>query len=63
MDERGRYSEMEPVEYAGDPLRRLVPRNFALLDEYAPPPPDEYCNICENFPCLGNHPANEDARG
>jgi hypothetical protein len=20
---------------------------------------EEYCNICENFPCLGNHPPRE----
>jgi hypothetical protein len=22
--------------------------------------PAEYCNVCENCPCLGNHPADED---
>jgi hypothetical protein len=32
------------------PFRDRIPRADA----------PEYCNVCENFPCLGNHPVDED---
>jgi hypothetical protein len=108
MSECGRHSEMEPVEYHGDPLRRLTSQGYDDYDspwidgitdpeeirrritgEMPPPTPTppggwtpenigpeirrlteasrpiamrlpiedaEYCNVCENFPCMGGHP-------
>jgi hypothetical protein len=107
---RGRRSETEPLEYHGEPLRRLDPIDLTgppkalvfvqpgwgeRLAELAPRDPEskpflrtgpltvtgeftgtfdadaldrfveavrnhpEYCNVCENFPCLGGHPPAE----
>jgi hypothetical protein len=47
-------------ENIGPEIRRLTEASRPIVVRL--PVGDEYCNICENFPCLGNHPAGTTGR-
>ncbi len=49
---------LDSGDYGEESMRKAITE--AGFQSWPPPvPAPDYCNICENYPCLGNHPEGE----